>query len=259
MALGRIRKSLKRPGGTILSQAADNYFNNLIARLTLLRERLSADMDLAADVIIKTARANGRVYVFGTGHSHMMAEELHYRAGGLAITVPVLCGAIMLQDGAAASSSFERLEGAIRPVLERYNIQKGDVLIVVSNSGVNAAPIEATLFAQQLGATVIAITSVGYSTAVANGRTRLADIADIVLDNDTPPGDAVLDISGSDLKVGPVSTAVGVTILNAIFANVATELARDGDAPIYLSANMPGAAAVNRQLVERYRPRNPHL
>ncbi|QGA58057.1 sugar isomerase domain-containing protein [Brucella sp. 458] len=242
-----------------MTEITDRYFNDVIARLSGLRDRLAAQMEKAADLIAAAARADRRVYVFGTGHSHMMAEELHYRAGGLAITVPILCGSIMLQDGAVASSHFERIEGAVRPILDRYGIRDGDVLIVVSNSGVNAAPIEAARYAREKGAAVIALTSVAYSNTIARGRTRLLSLADVVLDNDAPAGDAVLEIAGSALKVGPVSTALGVTILNAVFADVAARLVGEGDAPIYLSANMPGSGDVNRSLVERYRDRNPHL
>lgn len=242
-----------------MTAITERYFNDLIARLSACRDRLAEPMEKAAVLIAEAARADHRVYVFGTGHSHMMAEELHYRAGGLAITVPILCGAIMLQDGAVASSHFERMQGAIEPILERYKIGAGDVLIVVSNSGVNAAPIEAALHARAKGAAVIALTSVTYSNTIAKGRTQLSSLADVVLDNDAPAGDAVLEIEGSALNVGPVSTALGVTILNAIFADVAARLVGEGHAPIYLSANMPGSADINRDLVERYRDRNPHL
>ncbi|SCD24585.1 SIS domain-containing protein [Brucella inopinata] len=242
-----------------MTEITDRYFNDVIARLSGLRDRLAAQMEKAADLIAAAARADRRVYVFGTGHSHMMAEELHYRAGGLAITVPILCGSIMLQDGAVASSHFERIEGAVRPILDRYGIRDGDVLVVVSNSGVNAAPIEAARYAREKGAAVIALTSVAYSNTIAKGRTQLLSLADVVLDNDAPSGDAVLEIAGSALKVGPVSTALGVTILNAVFADVAARLVGEGDAPIYLSANMPGSGDINRSLVERYRDRNPHL
>ncbi|ALF31714.1 SIS domain-containing protein [Brucella abortus] len=242
-----------------MTEITDRYFNDVIARLSGLRDRLGAQMEKAADLIAAAARADRRVYVFGTGHSHMMAEELHYRAGGLAITVPILCGSIMLQDGAVASSHFERIEGAVRPILDRYGIRDGDVLVVVSNSGVNAAPIEAARYAREKGAAIIALTSVAYSNTIARGRTQLLSLADVVLDNDAPSGDAVLEIAGSALKVGPVSTALGVTILNAVFADVAARLVGEGDAPIYLSANMPGSGDINRSLVERYRDHNPHL
>lgn len=242
-----------------MTDITDAYFANLIGRLETLKDALAEPMAKVAEIILAAARDDKRVYVFGTGHSHMLAEEVHYRAGGLAFTIPVLVGSAMLHEGAVISSVFERTEGLVRPVLERYAIQPGDVLIIASNSGVNAAPIEAADYGREIGATVIAITSVAYSSAIANGRRRLAEIADVVLDNGLPPGDAVLELAGTALKTGPVSTAIGVTLLNAIFAEVASELSKAGDAPIYLSANMPGAAEINQKLVRRYRPRNPHL
>ncbi len=242
-----------------MTEITDLYFSGLIDRLQSLKISLAEPMAAAAAAILYAARNDKRVYVFGTGHSHMLAEEVHYRAGGLAFTVPVLVGSAMLHEGAVISSVYERTQGLVKPVLERYGMQPGDVIIIASNSGVNAAPIEAADYGREIGARVIAITSVAYSTAVAKGRRRLADIADVVLDNGLPPGDAVIDLAGSELKVGPVSTAIGATIINAIFADVAAELSKAGEAPIYLSANMPGASAVNERLVKRYRPRNPHL
>lgn len=238
---------------------ADAYFSDLIARLGSLRSSLAEPIARAEDAIVETVRRDGRVYVFGTGHSHMLAEEVHFRAGGLALTVPILAGPTMLHGGAVAGTAYERMEGIVGPILDRYAIGSEDVLFVSSNSGVNAAPLEAARIGKARGATVIAITSLDYSTAAAKGAERLADIADIVLDNGTPPGDAVLSIAGSGLKVGPVSTAIGVTIINAIMASVAARLAPAGDAPIYLSANMPGAKQINEELVARFRPRNPHL
>jgi uncharacterized phosphosugar-binding protein len=242
-----------------MTAITDAYFLDVIQRLSTLRQALAEPMAKAAAAICKAARADRRVYIFGTGHSHMLAEEVHYRAGGLAITVPVLVGSAMLHEGAVISSVYERTEGLVRPILERYRMQQGDVLIVVSNSGVNAAPTEAADYGREIGATVIAITSLAYSTAIANGRRRLADLADIVFDNGLPPGDAVIDLPNTELKVGPVSTAIGVTLLNAIFAEVSSELSKDGDAPVYRSANMPGAKEINQTLVTKYRPRNPHL
>jgi len=242
-----------------MTAITDAYFSGLIDRLSTLRETLEQPLAEASAVIVEAARADRRVYVFGTGHSHMLAEEVHYRAGGLAITVPILVGSAMLHEGAVMSSVYERTPGLVRPMLERYGIRAGDVLIIASNSGVNAAPIEAADYGREIGATVIALTSVAYSAAIANGRRRLADLADIVFDNGLPPGDAVVDLPGSTLKTGPVSTAVGAAILNALVADVAAELAKSGDAPVYLSANMPGASEVNQALVRKYRPRNPHL
>lgn len=242
-----------------MSTIADAYLSDLIARLTALKGSLAEPIQRAEDAIVETAKRDGLVYVFGTGHSHMLAEEVHFRAGGLALTVPILAGPTMLHEGAVAGTTYERMEGIVGPIMDRYPIGGNDVLFVSSNSGVNAAPLEAARIGKARGATVIAITSVDYSTAAAKGRERLADLADIVLDNGAPPGDAVIAVPDNDLKVGPVSTALGVAIINAILAGVAAKLSREGNAPIYLSANMPGAKEINEQLVARFRPRNPHL
>jgi uncharacterized phosphosugar-binding protein len=126
-----------------MTDITDAYFSNLIGRLEELKQVLAEPMAQAAAVILDAAHGDKRVYVFGTGHSHMLAEEVHYRAGGLAFTVPVLVGSAMLHEGAVISSVYERTQGLVRPMLERYGMQPGDVIIIASNSGVNAAPIEA--------------------------------------------------------------------------------------------------------------------
>lgn len=239
---------------------AKTYLDGLAERIGALFAHNAAALAKAADAIEATAAKDGLVYVFGTGHSHMIAEEVHYRAGGLALTVPILATATMLHEGALASTQFERMAGIVRPVFDRYPVGPNDVLFVVSNSGVNAAPVEAAQIGKERGATVIAITSETYSKEAAGGRTRLADVADIVLDNGAPSGDATVAVPGSELKVGPVSTSIGAALINAVLAEVAARLqGKETGAPIYLSANMPGAAENNAALVRRYRTRNPHL
>lgn len=236
------------------------YLADLTHRIGRLLGDNAEAIAAAADAVERTAKADGLVYVFGTGHSHTMAEEAHYRAGGLALTVPILAAVTMVHEGAVAGTVFERMSGIVAPVFARYPIGPNDVLIVVSNSGVNTATVEAAQIGKAVGATVIAITSEIYSRVAAQGRTRLADVADIVLDNGAPPGDATISVSGSELRVGPISTSIGAALMNAVFVEAAARLQSSGaTAPIYLSANMPGAKEVNEALVARYRPRNPHL
>ncbi len=142
----------------------------------------------------------------------------------------------------------------------RYALQPGDVAIIVSNSGVNAAPVEAARHAAAKGATVIALTSLAYSRQAAKGRTILADLASIILDTGAPPGDAAIAIEHLPVKAGPLSTVLGACLLNAALTR-ATEMltTKDRIAPVYLSANMPGANEHNAGLLKTYCPRNPHL
>jgi uncharacterized phosphosugar-binding protein len=238
-------------------EVARAYLADLAARIA--DPELAAQLEPAIAAVVAAVQADRLVYVFGTGHSHLLALDLHYRAGGPAYVVPVLDERLMLHQGAMASTDRERMSGAAAEALSRYPLVAGDVVIIISNSGVNAAPVEAADLAKSLGASVIALTSRAYSEAAARGRPTLASRADIVIDNALPPGDALVALPASGLKAGPGSTAVGAAILQALFAEAAARLAVAGAPLIFLSANMPGAAENNRELVARYGPRNPHL
>jgi uncharacterized phosphosugar-binding protein len=243
-----------------MSQTAAAYLAEAARRLATIRDGQEAAFEAAASAMQRAAADDRLIYLFGTGHSHMMAEEGHYRAGGLACIVPVLVSTVMLHEGAVAGSRLERTSGLADIVLSRYAVGAGDVLIVFSNSGVNAVPVEAARMGRARGATVIAITSQDYSRAAAAGRERLADVAEIVLDNRVPPGDAITQVTPDGLRAAPVSTIIGAALLNALCVEVAARLvAAGGSAPVYISANMPGAAEHNAMLVARYRSRNPHL
>ncbi|WOI55857.1 SIS domain-containing protein [Palleronia sp. LCG004] len=239
---------------------ADDYLDRLMGHLAALKHGdRAAAIRAAAEAVTQAARADRQLFVFGTGHSHMLAEEVLYRAGGLACAVPILSAATMLHEGAVSGSALERTGGLVAPIIGRYGLGKGDVLLVISNSGVNAAPLDAARIGRDAGATVVALTSLEYSTAAAKGGERLADLADIVIDNGIEAGDAITALPGTDLRAGPASTVVGAAILNAIVVEVADALARDGDPPVFRSANMDGAKENNARLVARYRDRNPHL
>lgn len=238
-------------------ETARAYLAELVRRLG--DPALAATLREAADAVEASIRRGGLAYVLGTGHSHLLALELHYRAGGPAFAVPVLDEGLMLHRSATRSTERERQAGVAAEVLARYPLEEGDVLIVISNSGLNAVPVEAARIGRAAGATVIALTSVAYSEAAAGGREALKDLAHLVIDNGLPPGDALVALRGSPLRAGPGSTVVGAALLQALFAEVAARLAAEGPPPIWLSSNMPGAAEHNRELLARYLPLNPHL
>lgn len=243
-----------------MTESAFAYLALAAEALAKLHIGQEAAFDAAADAITTALSADRLIYLFGTGHSHMLAEEGHYRAGGLAAVVPILTPALMLHEGAVESTRRERESGLAAEILARYPIEANDVLIIFSNSGVNAVPVEAAEYGRCAGARVIAVTSDAYSRAAAAGRTRLFDIADIAIDNRTVPGDAGFQAAEGQPAVGPLSTVIGAAILNALLAEAVARMARAGsDAPIYVSANMPGAKDRNATLVARYQGRNQHL
>jgi uncharacterized phosphosugar-binding protein len=226
------------------------YFEAVIDQLRLVLQE-SGDAIYAAAEAVADALANDKDYLlFGSGHSALIAQDGCWRAGGLA-------PAIFIED--IAKGAAERIEGMAALSLSRYNLEAGSVMLVISNSGINANPIEMAMVSRAAGLTVIAITSLAHSQAVeprhSSGK-KLYEIADIVIDIHGVPGDAVVDLPNSTLKSGATSTAIGSGIIQAIGTQAAALLAERGiDPPVLVSANVPEGDAHNEKLRARYRPR----
>ncbi len=244
-------------------QGAQLYMNAVRERLDAIAQCQIEAIEKAAQAVFQTVRDGGIVYLFGTGHSHLLCEEGHYRAGGLASVCPVLYSGLMLHEGAILSTQLERASGIGPMVLARYQPTERDLLVIFSNSGVNTVPVETAMAAKEIGMTVIAVIAADYAAQTPAGPTgkKLVDIADIVVDNQGPPGDALVEINHAGLRAGPLSTIAGAFILNAILTEAVWRIVAAGETtpPVYISANMPSSAAHNALLVERYRHRNPHL
>jgi uncharacterized phosphosugar-binding protein len=242
-------------------QGADTYMNAVQTRLNALMNSQKEVLDQAAEVVYAALAADQMIYLFGTGHSHMIAEEGHFRAGGLAAVCPILLSSLMLHESAILSTQLERTSGLAASLLNRYQPAAGSVLFIFSNSGVNTLPVEMALAAQARGIFVIGVVALAYAAAAPTGGAgkKLAEVADVVIDNQGVPGDALVPLQ-SQIAVGPLSTIVGTFILNAIMTEACFRMeARGKTPPVYISANMPGAKEHNAALVARYKARNPHL
>jgi uncharacterized phosphosugar-binding protein len=204
----------------------------------------SAALDAARDAVAGALRADKLVQVAGSGHSHLLAEEVFYRAGGIAAAQAILDEDLMLHKGAERSTQLERESGQAARVLANYTISPGDVVFVASNSGRNAFPIEMALLAKQAGAVTIAITSLTHARAVTSRHPsgkRLFELTDIVLDNGGAYGDGSLQIAGLPARMGPTSTMIGVWLLNTIIAEAVEVLTAEGvKVDVFQSANADG-------------------
>lgn len=222
----------------------------------------STILETIADEMAKTIRNDGRVFIFGTGHSSMIAMEGHLRAGGLAPVVPIFRTNLMIHENAMLSSKIERTAGLAAPILDSYNPQEGDILFIVSNSGVNQMPVEMCLEAHKRGMLVVTICSKEYAKIAPLSKIgkRLYDIADYVIDNCGVPGDALVSLKNKPWKVASSSTIAGSLIWQCLVAETCLLLDADGgDMPVYISANMPNATEHNDKLIKEWRKKNPHL
>jgi uncharacterized phosphosugar-binding protein len=206
-------------------------------------------LSAAADALVTALSAGRTVHAFGTGHSHMLAEELYYRAGGLVRVSPILFEGLMLHANARLSTSLERLPGLADALLDNHAVAAGDVVFVASNSGSNAVTSEIVSALRARGAVVIAITSITHATSSEARETeypKLHELADIVIDNGGVVGDAAVEIEGFAQRVSPTSTVVGAAILNAIVAETVARLVAAGIPPeVYTSSNTSGGDAAN--------------
>lgn len=235
------------------------YRDQLVGILDKILDTGASALDAARDAVVAALAADRLVYVAGSGHSHLLAEEAFYRAGGIAAAQAILDPDLMLHLGARRSTIIEREEGRAEAVLSNYPIGPGDVVFVASNSGRNAYPIELALGAKTRGATTIALTSLAHATATssrhASGK-RLFEVTDIVIDNGGVYGDAGLPVGDGEVSMGPTSTIVGAFILNAIFAEAVDQLATMGiRADVYQSANKQGADAHAEAIIDRWQGR----
>jgi uncharacterized phosphosugar-binding protein len=213
----------------------------------------------AGELVAEAIAKDGLVYTFGTGHSHVVAEEVSLRAGGLlavdAILEPSLTGHTKMWQ----SLFMERLEGMAEIIADYYEISPDDVLVIISNSGRNAVPIEMAKTARDRGLPVIAVTSMemsqGTDSRHSSGK-KLYQLADVVIDNCCPMGDCLLNLEGARAPVGGGSGVAGMFIIHSVMVEATQRLIDRGiDPPVGLAGNLDGAEEYNRPILERYKHR----
>ena len=207
------------------------------------REKMTEAAETVADVICR----DGIIYTFGCGHSHLPCLDTFYRAGGLACVSPILDEDLMLHDGAAKSSRMEKMPGIAAEAFRRHHVTPNDLIVVISASGKNAAPVEMCECAKKAGVKLVTISSSAY---IDHGA-KLLSLGDIAVDCKVPYGDAVIDVG--EAKMGGLSTYASLFILNSILIDGAKKaLAKGAVPPIYRSGNVEGGTAKNVALEERY-------
>lgn len=212
----------------------------------------------AADKIAEAIENKNNVFVFGCSHAGILAEEVFYRTGGLAVINPIFFPAMMLNTRPITmTSSLERVPGIGKIIFEKNNVKKGDLLILHSVSGRNTVPVEMAIAAKENGVHTVCITNLKYSKAVSSRHPcgkRLFEVCDTVIDNMGEAGDAAVSIDGLPEKIGPTSTAVGTALINAIIIDAVNKMIEDGIVPpVLMSANLDGGDEHNAAIFKEYK------
>lgn len=237
----------------------EKYYSEIITILEKIKNTQKERIESAAKMIAKVIENDGIIYIFGCGHSHLIGLDCFYRAGGLVNVSAMLDTDLMLHNGAAKSSKMEKMSGIAESIFERYCITKNDVLITVSTSGKNAVPCEMAMVATKNGIPNISVVSSAYFDDKTDNK-KLYECSDIYIDNCVPHGDAVMDITGTEVKMGSVSTVASSFIMQSVLLEGAEIAAKKGaELPIYKSGNIEGGAEFNKALIKKYLPRIKHL
>ncbi|MDN3245657.1 SIS domain-containing protein [Streptomyces mutabilis] len=240
----------RKPAGQFIDAAID-----LLRRV---RDEEADSIEAAGTLLADTVVGGGRLFAFGAGHSSLAAQDVVYRAGGLALmnllAVPGVVGVDVVP--ATLGSALERVDGLAGAVLDSSPLREGDALVIISLSGRNALPVEMAMNARALGVRVIGVTSVAYASETRSRHasgTFLKDHCDIVLDSKIAVGDAELTLDTVPAPFAPASTVVTSALMQAMTATAAAALADRGvEPPLLRSGNVDGGHEWNGRVMDRY-------
>lgn len=234
------------------------YLENVRRILAGAIETQHEAMEKGARKMAEATLAGRSIFAFGCSHAGLLALEMYYRSGGMATINPVRAAGLNLDiDPATMTSQMERLPEYGRLIVDNLPMEQGDVMLIHSVSGRNTVTVDAAMRARERGAYVIALTSLAASTQVSSRHPsgkRLYETADLVLDNGGCVGDGCIQLPGVLEKIGPTSTAVGAAMLNAMMTRAVQLVVEAGGVPpVFVSANLDGGEAHNREMMKAYR------
>ena len=244
--------------------SARQYLQHACDALQKLIDTQLPQIQTAAHLLADTIVNGGSIFSFGASHSFMITEEMVYRTGGLMLVNPIYPHGMNLSvRPLTLTSQLERVVGLGREFLMHSPAKAGDVLILTSTSGRNAVVIDMALLAREKGIKCIAITSLAYTDRVASRHPsgkKLSELADVLVDNAVPYGDAAVVVPGFQQKVGPLSSVTGCALANAIVVETVQILVQRGvTPPVFMSANLDGGDAFNAEQLRIHRGRIHYL
>lgn len=243
--------------------AIDDYFDDVSRRLSSLAETQRGNLDHAAEVCARAIVERRPLHILDTGH--LIGHEFIARTGGLAAYTTLEFTAELTRENdwltADRSAPDPTGETSARLLVEWLFAQgtliAGDPLIISSVSGTGRLAVELALQARHRGLTVIAVTGADFSASLTSQHSsgmRLRDVADIVLDDQVPDGDAALVIDGFPHRVGAWSGVSGVLLMWALTVGIVERCVAAGvELTVFTSVNLPGGPAAYEAARARYR------
>lgn len=235
-----------------------DYTDHLIQMMKKVEESQWGAIDHSGREIANAIKDKHSVFVFGASHAGILAQEMFYRTGGLAVLNAILPSEFMLNTRPVIqTSAMEKLDGYPSIILDNTPIKKDDILILHSVSGRNTAAIEMAMSAKSRGIFTIGITNMTYTKGVTSRHgsgKKLCDVCDVVIDNCGDFEDSSMLLPGMQQKIAPTSSVIGCTIVNMLLIRTVEYLLEmEIEPPIFHSANVDGGSEYNAILFEKYK------
>ena len=240
-----------------------DYFTNIVEKMETIKNTQMDAINKAAAEIARRLEKGGILYVFGSGHSHVLAEEIYNRAGGLVQARAIIPYELSMEINHEKAAQMERSDGLGEILASSQKFRECDVLIVISNSGRNAVPVQMAEGAQKRGIFTICLTNLTHSKSVTSrdkSGKKLYDFSDIVIDTCGPLGDALVPVPGKNYSIAPASTILGAFIIELLVCSVVEAMIANGCEPLVLrSANLDGSDEYNRNAKKQITDKYPEL
>ncbi|MDQ0726710.1 SIS domain-containing protein [Microbacterium sp. W4I20] len=242
-----------------MTSLSHTYSEGLRTRLDSIEAVNEDGLSRATEILAGVVSGGGVIHAFGTGHSQASALEIAGRAGGLIPTNRIAISDLVIYGGESPNvlddPLLERDERLGLRLIELADVQPRDAMILFSNSGVNGAIVQMAVSMVERGVPVIAVTSRAHAeTSVSkhSGGRLLAEVAEVVLDNLAPVGDAIVPLEGG-ARICGVSSITAAYLVQVLVARVATSMLAAGTLPpFYLSANVEGGHERNLEIEQTY-------
>ena len=243
---------------------SNGYFPKVIELLTKIEDEQYVNIRAAAVLMADAIEKDRLIHVYGGGgHTTLPVGEMFFRAGGLCNINPCMETGLSVFNQAQKYLALERCVNYGRSIMEYYNLQPDDVLIIFHNIGTNAATIDAALQAREQGARIIAVSSSDWQENIPAdyvlrhpSRKNLFDLAQVCIDDYNPLGDTVVKLDGFDTPIAPISHMTDFYLAHRLEIECAKECLNRGiEPPFWRSANVPGGDEFNRKNLEKYSPR----
>jgi uncharacterized phosphosugar-binding protein len=241
--------------------SAKAYQEQVSGVLDRIRRTQAERIEQAGEAVAASIHGGGFAFLYGSGHSVIPVMDVFPRYGSFVGFVPLYDPRLMWSNvvgpgGARELLWLERSEGYAPVFLQSFPLRGGDSFVVFSHGGLNAAPIDAALYARARGLTVVSVSSLANAAAAkathSSGR-KLSDVADIAIDNCVEPADSQVDVGRLE-KIAAASTVASVFVAMSLVAEVGARLTARGYAlETFVSPNVPGVAPDhNAKVFEAY-------